>query len=209
MTLSRHRRIAPRHVQGTQQLLVFNIRHESFALPIQFAHRVIPMGAVYGTHESGGVGLTRYNNQDVLVIDAARRIFGELSSQPLLLNANPNELQNQSQNQSWNQSQLQSQVEPQNESKTESQSTSSAQLNPSGNYASRHLLIIQASPNELIGIPLDAPPNLRRVPDSAFAPIPAAYLAQSKMRCVSALVISAENESPIFLLNPNQLNSQI
>lgn len=187
MTLSRHRRITPRPVQGTQQLIVFNIRHETFALPIQFAYRVIPMGAIYGAHESGGIGLTRYNNQDVLVIDAARRIFGESSSQPLLP-ATSNE--------------------PQTQSQAKSQSPSSAeQPSPPENYALRHLLIIQVSPTELIGIPLDTPPNLRRVPDSAFAPIPAAYLTQSKMRCVSALVISAENESPTFLLNPNQLNS--
>jgi hypothetical protein len=57
----------------------------------------------------------------------------------------------------------------------------------------------------LIGVPFDSPPMLRRVPKSAFAPIPTVYLAQGTIRCVSALITVSESEPPFFLLNLEQL----
>ncbi|HEY9657590.1 MAG TPA: chemotaxis protein CheW, partial [Allocoleopsis sp.] len=69
----------------------------------------------------------------------------------------------------------------------------------------RHLLLIHSPQGELIGIPLETPPTLRRVAESAFAPVPPTYLAEGGIRCVSAIVSPSEQEPPIFLINPHQL----
>ncbi|WP_088893415.1 hypothetical protein [Leptolyngbya ohadii] len=72
--------------------------------------------------------------------------------------------------------------------------------------AQPHLLILDWS-EELLGIRLEAPPVLRRVARSAFAPIPPTYLVESGIRCVSALVKPSETEPPLFFLNLEQLLS--
>ncbi|WP_416669973.1 chemotaxis protein CheW [Egbenema bharatensis] len=164
-----------RRNHATQQLIVFPLRQERFALPIRYAYKVIPMSQTYGVCQQTGVSLTRYQNCDVLVIDIQRRIFASAPIQPLL----PGELNSVSHLESF-QSPL---ISP----------------NPT------HLLLMQTPHNELMGIPLDTPPMLRRVPDSAFAPVPAAYLKQGNIRCISALVVPSKDEPPIFLLNPNQI----
>jgi hypothetical protein len=46
---------------------------------------------------------------------------------------------------------------------------------------------------------------LKRVPDSAFAPLPESYLAAGIIRCLSAMMIHLENEPAMFLLDPEQL----
>jgi chemotaxis signal transduction protein len=163
-----------RRNRATQQLIVFPLRQERFALPIRYAYKVIPMSPTYGVCQTSGISLTRFQDRDVLVIDIQRRIFASSPVQPLL----PDKLD------SVPHLPFQSQ---------------------SFSPTLKHLLLMQTPQNELMGIPLDTPPTLRRVPDSAFAPVPAAYLKQGSIRCVSALVIPSKDEPPIFLLNPNQL----
>jgi chemotaxis signal transduction protein len=158
-----------RRNQATQQLIVFRLRQERFALPIQFAYKVIPMGQTYGVCQNEGVSLTRYQDRDVLIIDIQRRIFTNAVKQHLLSGL--------------------------------SSSTADSQFD----IHLSHLLLMQTSQGELIGIPLDKPPSLQRVANSAFTPVPPAYLQQGGIRCISALVVPAKDESPIFLLNPNQL----
>lgn len=68
-----------------------------------------------------------------------------------------------------------------------------------------HLLIVQNQQKEFIGIPLDSPPSLRRVPQSAFTPLSSTYLAQGNIQCVCALVVAVKDEPPLFLLNLDQL----
>lgn len=165
MTLSPYRRAKTRRSEPTQQLIVFRILQEWFALPIRAAYKVIPIGQVYGVH-CGGVGLTRYQERDVIVIDVQQRIFGE-SGQPRIL---------------------------------EAASPDAAETAPR-----RYLLLIQSLQGELIGIPLDTFPSLRRVPESAFAPVPPLYLTEGRVRCVSALITTATDEPPTFLLNLSQL----
>ena len=70
--------------------------------------------------------------------------------------------------------------------------------------AQPHLLILDYREGELMGIRLDALPVLRRVPRSAFAPVPPTYLLESGIRCVGALVTPADSE-PMFFLNLEQL----
>lgn len=173
MTPSPSRRGAARRNQATQQLIVFRIRHEWFALPIRFAYKVIPMGQTYGMCRNEGISLTRYQDRDVLVIDIQRRIFFSSPEQYLVSG--------------------------------ELDSVSSSRSSSLTSFNQQHLLLMQTSHGELMGIPLEAPPSLRRVPDSAFAPVPTEYLKQGNIRCISALVVPSKDESPIFLLNPNQL----
>jgi purine-binding chemotaxis protein CheW len=160
------RRIAHRKAEVTQQLIVFRIQQEQFALPIQVAHRVIPMGQIYGATRGSGVSLFHYQDQEILVIDVKRRIFGDEPNQNLLPGSSTSQV-------------LQQQP---------------------------HLLIVQTVQSGLIGIPLDSLPTLRRVPMSAFAPLPPAYLVEGNVRCVNAVVVSThEGESPIFLLDLEQV----
>jgi purine-binding chemotaxis protein CheW len=164
-------RLANRRAESLQKLIVFRIRREWFAVPIQLAQKVVPLGLVYGASE-GGISLTRYQNQELPMIDVERRIFGhgvDLSSQPML---------------------------PGSRDSLSSRSTPEEQ---------RHLMIVEDQEGLLIGIPFDSPPMLRRAPKSAFSPIPAVYLAEGNIRCVSALITVSESEPPFFLLNLDQL----
>ncbi|NJR61658.1 MAG: hypothetical protein HC769_24180 [Cyanobacteria bacterium CRU_2_1] len=70
------RRAANRRAVVTHKMIAFRIQQEWFALPIQAAQRVIPMGQVYGISCQSEISLTRYQDKDIIVIDAERRIFG-------------------------------------------------------------------------------------------------------------------------------------
>lgn len=168
MSISHSRRMALRHAENTQQLIVFRVLQAWFALPIQIAYKVISLERICRTPQHGGVGLTYYQHQEVLILDLQHRIFGEQPS-PLLPGSD----------------------QPSAEELPETYS--------------RHLLLIQTVQGDLIGLPLNVPPVLRRVPKSAFAPVSSDFLAQGNMRCVSALVVPSNDEPPIFLLNPHHL----
>jgi chemotaxis signal transduction protein len=162
-------RLANRRAEPLQKLIVFRIRREWFAVPIQFAEKVVPLGKLYGA-SAGGISLTRYQDQEIPVIDAERRIFGhgvDWSSSPML----PGGM-----------AVARSPLEDQ-----------------------RHLMIVADQDGLFTGIPFDSPPMLRRVTKSAFSPIPAVYLAEGSIHCVSALITVAEGEPPFFLLNLEQL----
>jgi chemotaxis signal transduction protein len=150
-------RIANRRAEPLQKLIVFQIRQETFALPIQFAQKVVPLGLVYGVTPNG-VGLTRYGDREIPAIDLEPRVFAAGSEM-------------------------------------------AGEISPG---ESRHLLVVEDAQGELLGIVLEAPPMLRRVPKSAFAPVPAVYLAEGQIRCISAIIAAGENEPPIFLLNLDQ-----
>jgi hypothetical protein len=67
------------------------------------------------------------------------------------------------------------------------------------------LLIVQNSSGQVVGLPIEKPPSLQRVPTSAFAPLSASYIAEGNLRCVSALIKLSNEEPPLFLLNPEKL----
>jgi chemotaxis signal transduction protein len=192
MSLSPSYRSLIRRRPATHQLIVFPLRHERFALPIRYVYKVIPLGQTYGVCHQTGISLTRYQNCDILVIDIQRRIFPDLPEsipllEPVITSSHPD---------SKKQSLMDASEESSSLSKENSQIVQASQ---------RHLLLMQTSQKELIGIPLDVPPSLRRVSESAFSPIPSVYLEQSRIRCISALVALSEQETPVFLLNPGQL----
>jgi purine-binding chemotaxis protein CheW len=72
---------------------------------------------------------------------------------------------------------------------------------PTANY----LLIIQGSQGKLVGLPIEEPPSLQRLPESAFSPLTSDYIAEGNLRCVSALIKQNNDQPPLFLLNPDQL----
>ncbi len=169
-------RNAARAKAATQQLILFALRHEWFALPIGAAYRVVPASSVHGTINGAGIGLTRYQNLDIPVLDVAQRIFAEADASYPLPTLMP-------------------------EVSAETDSPERSEL-PEGD---RYLLIVQNLQGELIGIPISSQPILRRVPLSAFTPIPPTYLNQGKIRCISALVSADQSHPPAFLLSLDQL----
>lgn len=182
------RRSSNRKVKPTQQLIVFRLRNEGFALPIRASLKVIPLGEVFGAPQTTGVGLTLYQDQELLVIDIGKRIFRSVVTTKTLSGSELSESPSSS--------------EP---SETPSGSELSKSLPPSGTIEGSYLLIVQSSKSKLVGLPLLEPPFLQRVPESAFAPLTSEYLAYGTIQCVSALIIQGNEQPPLFLLNPDQL----
>jgi hypothetical protein len=182
------RRSSNRKVKPTQQLIVFRLRNEGFALPIRASLKVIPLGEVFGAPQTTGVGLTLYQDQELLVIDIGKRIFRSVVTTKTLSGSELSESPSSS--------------EP---SESPSGSELSKSLPPSGTIEGSYLLIVQSSKSKLVGLPLLEPPFLQRVPESAFAPLTSEYLAYGTIQCVSALIIQGNEQPPLFLLNPDQL----
>lgn len=156
---------------ATQKLIVFRLRQEQFALPIQFAYRVVEMGQVYGAQSESSVGLMVYQGRELLVLDIDRLVY---ASPPPLRPQLP--------------------------------STTAEQHKRTTHFLSPQcLLILKTTQGNLVGLPLPSQPELQRVPESAFVPVPANYLAQGHIRCISALVVVDPTSDPLFLLNLNQL----
>jgi chemotaxis signal transduction protein len=184
LSISKSRRFGNSQTEATRQLVVFRLRHEWFALLLEVVQKVLQMGNAFGDVRGTGVGLTLYQDRELVVVDIGHRLFGEAlyalppvteaeavaSSMPTYLSGNSGSVQQQ---QASNQE--------------------------------RCMLIVQTSQGELVGLPIDSLPVLRRVPDSAFSPLPPAYISQVNIQCVSSAVIQSPDEPPLFLINPDQL----
>jgi purine-binding chemotaxis protein CheW len=72
------RRSTHRKIEATQQLIVFRLAGEGFALPICAVQKVIPLEKVYGASGGGGVRLTLYQERELLVINVKERIFKQV-----------------------------------------------------------------------------------------------------------------------------------
>ena len=176
------RRKSRRIAEATQQLIVFRLQDEGFALPIKAVQKVIPMGKIYGAPGGAGVSLTLYQDQELIIIDVESRIFrGRLSKDSF-----KSTLHHQAQ-----EAPKDAPVVP--------------KARPLTKEVQRYLLIVQSSSGLLVGLPLVEPPSLQRVPESAFAPLSASYISEGNLRCVSVLIKRNNDEPPLFLLNPDQL----
>ena len=69
----------------------------------------------------------------------------------------------------------------------------------------RFLLILQID-QEFVGLPIDSPPAIRKIPASAIKPLPHGYITQGNIKCVSSMIIQIAEESPLFLLDPQLLS---
>ncbi|HAG83643.1 MAG TPA: chemotaxis protein CheW [Cyanobacteria bacterium UBA12227] len=172
------RRYANRKAQATQQLIVFSLYSEGFALPIRSVQKVIPMGKIYGAPEGGAAGLILYQEQELLVLDVEHRIFKGTPRQKLSLSSSSQDA-----------------IAPVF-TVPEEQEDQSLQ---------RYLLIVQNRAGKIVGLPIDSAPSLQRIPESAFTPLTPDYMAEGNIRCVSALIIQNKDKPPLFLLNPEQL----
>lgn len=166
------RRVIRRKIDRTQKLIVFCLRQQWFAVPIEFAYKLLQQAQIYGQFDETGIGFTLYQGRELRVIDIERRIFS--NAQPLL----PDRINKPS--------------------------AISVQAEPADAFRP-YLLILQAAQNELIGISIKTQLTLRRVIQSAFVPVPASYLTEGSISCISALVITSSTEPPLFLLNLSQL----
>ncbi|MDJ0509846.1 MAG: chemotaxis protein CheW [Crocosphaera sp.] len=72
----RSRRLTSKKQEKRQQMITFLLGKEQFALPIDVIQKVITMGKVYGDPQGTGISLTNYQDQELIVIDVANRIFG-------------------------------------------------------------------------------------------------------------------------------------
>ncbi|MEM8805236.1 MAG: chemotaxis protein CheW [Cyanobacteria bacterium P01_G01_bin.38] len=159
---------AHQQLRKTQQLIVFQICQDCFALPIQAVARVVSIGDTYGDPHEIGASVTVHQGQEMTVLDVGRHVFGEPSHQP----QHP--------------------------------------LPPSADEAdtlSGYLIVAKTLHDTLVGLPVKAQPTVRRVPLSAFNPLPLDYVAKVNIQCVSSLVIEPDQQ-PLFLLN-TELLSQI
>jgi chemotaxis signal transduction protein len=77
----RSRRFINRPVEKTVSWVTFWIYQEGFALPITAVQQVVTLDRIYGDPQRSGLGLTRYRDQELLVVDVGYRIFGD---RPLL-----------------------------------------------------------------------------------------------------------------------------
>ncbi|XGW00237.1 MAG: hypothetical protein ACAF41_15030 [Leptolyngbya sp. BL-A-14] len=175
-------RLRSRKAEVTHQLIVFRVQQEWFALPIQVAQKVIPLGNLYGGGAGSDVSLTLYQDREIPVVDIQQRIFGTKPT-PLLPGQAASEHPSRSANPS-----------------SPVPKTSNTPLLPD-----RFLLLIQSDTNATIGFPIDAQPMLRRVNEAAFVPLSETYLTGGQVRCVTCLVVPAPDQPPIFLLNLDQL----
>ncbi|MGB5963366.1 MAG: chemotaxis protein CheW [Coleofasciculaceae cyanobacterium] len=209
------RRFSNRKVKPTQQIIVFRLRNEGFALPIRASLKVIPLGEVFGAPQATGVGLTLYQEQELLVIDIGKRIFRSvvttktLSGNDLSKTLSGNDLDKSSSSSDLSKTLSGNDLDKSSSSNDLSKSLSGNDLDKSlpslGTIEGSYLLIVQSSTRKLIGLPLLEPPFLQRVPESAFAPLTSDYLAYGTIQCVSALIIQGNEQPPLFLLNPDQL----
>ncbi|MDJ0659288.1 MAG: chemotaxis protein CheW [Crocosphaera sp.] len=69
----------------------------------------------------------------------------------------------------------------------------------------RFLLIINHENEQMVGLPIDSPPSIIRVAESAFLPLPAIYLTQGNIHCISSTFIQFNEQNSFFLLDVNQL----
>ena len=72
-----------RHDQRrNQQLVVFELRQERFALPIQVAQRVVPLENLYAVSLCGQLGIMNINQIPVPILDIEHQIFGDRPANP-------------------------------------------------------------------------------------------------------------------------------
>ena len=160
------RRLRSLKGETTQQVIVFQIQHEWFALPIFAVKKVVRRNDIQGGHNIAGTSLTVYDGKELLVLDIRQQIYSGSGSS------------------------FQSPPAPQPPEESSHQG---------------FLLIIQSRQGDLVGIPIDSSPTVRKFPTSAINPLPASYATRINIQCISGLIVQADSQSILFLLNPDQL----
>lgn len=153
-----------------QQVIVFPIEREWFALPIFAVKKVVPKSDTHGDYQTSGAGLTVYEGRELLILDISHQVFGNVPKAP-----------------------------------EQTPSSPMAQLQESEQSDSGYLLIIHSRQGELVGLPVQSSPTVRRFAMSDIVPLPSNYAARVNIQCVSGLIVQPDNQPILFLLNPDQL----
>lgn len=172
----RSRRLAAQKTEATQRMIVFKLREETFALPLMSIQKVTTLNRLYGDPNDTGIGLTTYQGRELVTIDVAHRIFGK---SPQIL-ASTHESKD---------ALIRLQNQPDDLTSDEV----------------RYLLILEPTPDCLIGLPIDSPPIIQSIQLSAFHSLPEIYHQGSNIHCVSSLAIDLPDRSAIFLLDVDLL----
>lgn len=67
------------------------------------------------------------------------------------------------------------------------------------------LIVVRSSEDNWVGLPTKTPPSVRRVPETAFTPLPETYQSAGNIQCVSSLTVQTDDEPPIFMLDRDRL----
>lgn len=66
----------------TVPLIAFQLRQIWFAVPMTAIVRVMPLGPIYGDPQHTGISVTRYDDQELTVVDVGHRIFSDPGALP-------------------------------------------------------------------------------------------------------------------------------
>ncbi len=77
----RSRRLTAKQAEATERLITFQLRHETFALPLSQVYKVTTLDRLYGDANQTGVSLTNYQGRELVAIDLAHKIFGHVYSE--------------------------------------------------------------------------------------------------------------------------------
>jgi chemotaxis signal transduction protein len=174
----RSRRLAAQQAEALQRIITFQLRQETFALPLDRVQKVTTLDRLYGDANGTGISLTTYQGRELVVIDVGQRIFGNA---PTVLPAS-------------NRSKRTSITDPLSTLENLEDSEDDVTL-------VRYLLILQCDDGSLVGLPIDSPPSIQSISLSAFQPLPTIYRQQSNIHCVSSFSIDRPDRPSIFLLD--------
>ena len=73
------------------------------------------------------------------------------------------------------------------------------------NDEQRYLIVLENSEGEIVGLPINGTPSLKRVADSAFSPLPSGYISEGNIQCVSNLIVESNEQKPYFLIDVEML----
>ncbi|MGF1525127.1 MAG: hypothetical protein ACFBSF_22605 [Leptolyngbyaceae cyanobacterium] len=180
------RRLRSHKGEATQQVIVFQIQQDWFALPIFAVKKVVPRNETQGDYHGTGAGLTVYEGKELLVLDIQQQIFGNQRDRSLAPNSTAAA-----------------------ETPTTSPALSTAQQATSADAeaksAAKYLLIIRDRQGDIIGLPTQSAPTVRRVAQSAMVALPSSYAAKINVQCVTGLIVQSDDQPLLFFLNPDQL----
>lgn len=178
------RRLRSHKGETTQQIITFQIEHEWFALPIFAVKKVVPKSDTHGDYHGSGAGLTVHEGRELMVLDITQQVFGPNRYRSPLPDTPP----------------VTPAPSPTIASTSPDASTHSQESTPK-----EYLLIVRDHQGDLIGLPIELPPTVRRIPQSAIVPLPASYAARVNIQCVSSLIVQSDDHPILFLLNHEQM----
>ena len=95
----RTRRLAAQQAVATQRMIIFQLRQETFAIPLDQVSKATTFDRLYGDANHAGVTLTTHQGRELLAIDVGAKIFGDpatvlppLKSLPMATDNNVNHL---------------------------------------------------------------------------------------------------------------------